>query len=391
MSMTLEETIGRQSYGPFAQLLARQTFWVFVAAIAAFLYLATVTSSFDTPQNLFNVARNCAFVGIIGLGMTAVIITGGIDLSVGAVLCLAGMVTGMMMSWDYPIWLAIPCALAAALACGLINGFLIAYVGMPSFVVTLAMMSVARSLAMVLSGNRMVYQFGVDHAKLVAIGGGSSRGWFFWLAEAVGRESAVGRFFVSLGEIIYVPNPAIVLVISALAFGYAFRWSRWGRHIFAIGGNESAALLTGVPVRRIKVSVYMLSALMAGLAGILQVGWLGTITTGMGTGMELIVIAAVVIGGANLAGGTGTAFGAIIGAILIEMIRNSLTLLGINPFWQGTFVGNFILLAVLFERVRANKQAIADAAISGWRFLRQPRAAKTVSSAGPQRRAARGG
>ena len=126
-------------------------------------------------------------------------------------------------------------------------------------------------------------------------------------------------------------------------------------------GNEQAAELTGVNVRRVKVSVYMLSALMAGIAGILQVGWLGTITTGMGTGMELIVIAAVVIGGANLMGGSGTAFGAVVGAVLIEMIRNSLTLLGINPFWQGTFVGTFIIVAVLFDRIRHNREAIAAA------------------------------
>ena len=104
----------------------------------------------------------------------------------------------------------------------------------------------------------------------------------------------------------------------------------------------------------------MLCALVAGLAGILQVGWLGTITTGMGTGMELIVIAAVVIGGANLMGGSGTAFGAVVGAALIEIIRNSLTLLGINPFWQGTFVGTFIIVAVLFDRIRDNKQGIVD-------------------------------
>jgi ribose transport system permease protein len=139
----------------------------------------------------------------------------------------------------------------------------------------------------------------------------------------------------------------------AFAFGFAFRWSQWGRHIFAVGGNEQAAELTGVNVRRVKVSVYMLSALCAGIAGILQVGWLGTISTGMGTGMELIVIAAVVIGGANLMGGSGTAFGAVIGAVLIEVIRNSLTLLGINPFWQGTFVGTFIIIAVLFDLIRA--------------------------------------
>jgi ribose transport system permease protein len=145
--------------------------------------------------------------------------------------------------------------------------------------------------------------------------------------------------------------------VLALIFGFMFRWTRWGRHIFAIGGNEQAATLTGVPVRRVKVSVYMAAALMAGIAGILQVGWLGTITTGMGAGIELYAIAAVVVGGANLAGGSGTAFGAVVGAVLFEMIRNSLTLLGINPFWQGTFIGGFIILAVLFDRIRSFRSA----------------------------------
>ena len=355
MAITLEDTINRQAQGPLGHMLSKQTFWVFVAAALAFIYLSIETSSFYTSQNLFNVARNCAFVGIIGLGMTAVIITGGIDLSVGAVLCLAGMVVGMMMSWNYPIWIAMPCALAAALACGFVNGFLIAQVGMPPFVVTLGMMSFARSLAMVLSGNQMVYQFGVDHAKLVAIGGGSTRGWFNGLAGWVGPDTVLGGLFTWLAGIIFVPNPAVILVFFALIFGFAFRWTRWGRYIFAIGGNEQAAILTGVPVRRIKIGVYMLSAFMAGIAGILQVGWLGTITTGMGTGMELVVIAAVVIGGANLAGGSGTAFGAVVGAVLIEMIRNSLTLLGINPFWQGVFVGSFIVIAVAFDRLRASR------------------------------------
>ncbi|HET7717125.1 MAG TPA: ABC transporter permease [Bauldia sp.] len=336
--------------------MTHQTFWVFIAAVIAFLYLTFASDAFFTGNNLFNVARNCAFVGVIALGMTAVIITGGIDLSVGSILALTGMVCGMMMSWDYAIWIALPTAIGAALLCGLANGALIAYVGMPAFVVTLGMMSIARSLAMVLSGNQMVYQFGVDHAKLVSIGGGSTAGWFRAFADAVGPETGLGALFLGLSESINIPNPAIFLAILALAFGFAFRWTKWGRHIFAIGGNEHAATLTGVPVRRIKISVYMLSALMAGIAGILQVGWLGTITTGMGAGIELVVIAAVVIGGANLAGGTGTAFGAVVGAVLIEMIRNSLTLLGINPFWQGTFIGSFIIIAVLFDRVRVFRQ-----------------------------------
>jgi ribose transport system permease protein len=371
MTMTIDDTINRQTYGPLGHMMTRQVFWVFIAVIIAFTYVSFASPSFFTPGNLFNVFRNFAFVGIIALGMTAVIITGGIDLSVGSVLCLTGMVTGMMMAADYSIWLAVPAGLGVALLAGAINGVLIAYVGMPPFVVTLGMMSVARSVAMVMSNNTMVFDFGRDHAKFIGLGGGSTQGWFEQIAAWLGPESSLGAAALWLSTYLNVPNPAIALAVLALMFGFAFRWSRWGRHIFAVGGNEHAATLTGVPVRRIKVSVYMLSALMAGIAGILQVGWLGTITTGMGTGMELIVIAAVVIGGANLMGGSGTAFGAVVGAALIEVIRNSLTLLGINPFWQGTFVGSFIIVAVLFDRIRDNKQAIVDASREAMRLLRR--------------------
>ena len=147
------------------------------------------------------------------------------------------------------------------------------------------------------------------------------------------------------------------MVVLALITGFVLRWTKFGRYVFAIGGNEQAAILTGVPVRRIKVAVYMISALSAGIAGIIETGWLGAVTTNLGAGMELQVIAAAVIGGANLAGGAGTAFGALIGAALIEVIRNSLGLLGINAFWQGAFIGSFIIIAVIFERIRALRQA----------------------------------
>ena len=287
--------------------------------------------------------------------MTAVIITGGIDLSVGSI--LVPRRHGRRHDDDAGLS-DLDRAAAARSArrspCGFVNGVLIAYVGMPPFVVTLGMMSLARSLAMVLSDNhdglpvRPRPREAGRRSAAARRAAGSTQ-----LAQWVGPDTALGALFRPGSRCIIVPNPAVFLVVFALVFGFAFRWTRWGRHIFAIGGNEQAATLTGVPVQRIKVSVYMLSALMAGIAGILQVGWLGTITTGMGTGMELIVIAAVVIGGANLTGGAGTAFGAVVGAALIEMIRNSLTLLGINPFWQGTFVGAFIIvIAVLFDRLR---------------------------------------
>jgi ribose transport system permease protein len=327
---SIEEAIGHSQHrSALAWIASRQTFWIFLAALIACALLSLATDTFATERNLFNVTRNFAFVGIIALGMTAVIGSGGIDLSVGSSVVLSGIVVGAAMAAGYPIYVAVPLAILAALGVGLVNGVLIAYAGMPPFVVTLGTLAIARSLAMVLSGNKMIYQFGPDHELLLELGGGSLLG---------------------------IANPVFVLAGLALATGFAFRWTRWGRHLFAVGGNEEAARMTGIPVDRVKVSVYMFSAFTAGVTGVLEVGWLGGVTTNLGQSMELAVIAAAVIGGANLAGGSGTAFGAVVGAALIEVIRNSLILLGISTFWQGTFVGAFILVAVAIERLRSIRQ-----------------------------------
>ncbi|MBZ9675756.1 ABC transporter permease [Mesorhizobium sp. ES1-1] len=326
MALTIDQPIEHKQQTLPARLFASQTFWVVIAVIVACLFLSFATDAFATSKNLYNITRNITFVAIIALGMTFVIITGGIDLSVGSVLCLSSMVLAVTMHAGYSIEIGILASIATALAIGAFNGVLIAYLGFPPFVVTLGMLSIARSLAMVASNNTVVFQFGPDHDKLLALGGGA---WVFGIA-----------------------NPVLYTILLALITGFTLRWTKFGRHIFAIGGNEHAARLTGVPVRQIKVAVYMISALSAGIAGIIQTGWLGAVTTNIGTGMELQVIAATVIGGANLAGGVGTAFGAIVGAALIEVIRNSLGLLGINAFWQGVFIGGAILMAVLFDRIR---------------------------------------
>jgi ribose transport system permease protein len=330
MASTLEETIARQQHTTLGALLAKQSFWVFVAVLVACLGMALVSPPFLTGSNLFNITRNVTFTAIIALGMTIVIINGGIDLSVGSVLCLCSMVVAVVMHNGYSIYVGIAASLLTALAIGAFNGVLIAYLGMPPFVVTLGMLSIARSLAMVASGNTTVFQFGPDHDKLLALGGGTTFG---------------------------VANPVIYMIVLALLTGYLLRWTKFGRYVFAIGGNEQAAILTGVPVRRVKVAVYMLSSLSAGICAIIMTGWLGAVTTNLGIGMELQVIAAAVIGGTNLSGGVGTAFGALIGSALIEIIRNSLGLLGVNAFWQGAFIGTAILLAVLFERIRSLRQS----------------------------------
>ncbi len=325
MTDSLSASIEKTEQTPLSGLLGSQTFWVFIAVIAASLALSMATDSFATSKNLYNITRNVTFVAIVALGMTMVIITGGIDLSVGSVLCLCSMVLAVVMNAGYSIEVGIAASVATALVVGAVNGVLIAYVGLPSFVVTLGMLSIARSLAMVASGNTVVFEFGPDHDVLLALGGGA---WFFGIA-----------------------NPVIYTIVLGLITAFVLSGTRFGRYLFAIGGNEAAATMTGVPVKAIKVVVYMLSSLSAGIAGIVQTGWLGAVTTNIGAGLELQVIAAAVIGGANLAGGAGTATGAIIGAMLIEVIRNSLGLLGINAFWQGAFIGGAILFAVMFDRL----------------------------------------
>jgi ribose transport system permease protein len=326
MSVTLEQTIAQRQQTWLSTLLKSQVFWVFVAIVVACVFLSFATDSFATPKNIYNITRNVTFTAIIALGMTMVIITGGIDLSVGSVLCLCSMVLAVTMHSGWSLEVGIVAAILTALVVGAFNGVLIAYLGFPPFVVTLGMLSIARSLAMVASNNTVVYQFGPDHSRLLALGGGS---WVLGIA-----------------------NPVLYTIVLALIVGFILRWTKFGRHLYAIGGNEHAATLTGVPVRPIKVVVYMLSALSAGIAGIVETGWLGAVTSNIGTGMELQVIAAAVIGGASLIGGVGTAFGAIVGSALIEVIRNSLGLLGINAFWQGCFIGSCIIIAVAFERVR---------------------------------------
>jgi ribose transport system permease protein len=322
----VEDALARQNVTWLQRLFGSQAFLVLLAVIAAGIALSIMTEAFDTKKNFFNITRNATFVAIIALGMTMVIITGGIDLSVGSVLMLSSMVCAVVMNKGYGIELGILVALGTAFLVGLFNGILIAYLKFPSFVVTLAMMSIARSLGMVVSGNTTISKFGPDQDALLWIGGGQL--------------------------IAGVPNPVIIALTLAAIVGFILNFSRFGRHIFAIGGNERAAELTGVNVRAVKCSVYVLSALAAGVCGVVEVAWLGAVTTNLGAGMELQVIAATVIGGANLAGGAGTAFGALVGASLLEVIRNSLGLLGIQSYWQGVFIGSFILVAVAFERIK---------------------------------------
>jgi ribose transport system permease protein len=335
--VAIEEVTGLRERTLFQTLLANQAFWVTVAVALICLATAWEQPAFATKGNFFNITRNFAAIGIMAMGMTAVILTGGIDLSVGSVMALVAVGAARVLEAGYPWWAGCLTGLVLGLLAGGINGVLIAYVRLPPFVVTLGMLSIARSLAVVLSENRVIYQLGEGGPVFKEIGGGQiALPWF-------GAEP------------LYLSNMFVVLVITALLFGFLFKATAWGRYLFAIGGNENAARLTGIPVDRIKLQAYVITGLMTAIAAIMMAGWQGSASNGMGKGYELYVIAAAVIGGANLAGGQGSAYGAFIGAALIFLIRNSLIMFGVDANWYDLFVGLFIIFAVLIERIRGRR------------------------------------
>jgi ribose transport system permease protein len=315
----------------FERLISSQAFWVFVALIFIIALMSFLQpEAFASSANVYNITRNFAFIGIMSIGMVCVIITGGIDLSVGSLMGLVGVVCGILLEGGNTWWVALLGGLAAGMFAGAVNGALVAYAGLSSFVVTLGMLSFARSIAIVLSENRMIYEFGPHGAAFKIIGGGNYLG---------------------------LSNPVWVLIILTIAFSIILKFTTWGRHLYAVGGNEHAARLTGVPVDRVKLQAYIVSGFTASVSAILIVGWQGSAINALGTSYELRVIASTVIGGANLMGGEGGPIGAVVGAALLEVIRNSLLMQGIDANWQGAFVGVFIVLAVLLEKIRGRRRA----------------------------------
>jgi ribose transport system permease protein len=337
----IQDVVGTKEQTVLERLTASQPFWVTIALLIIIALMSFLQpDAFATATNFYNITRNFAFIGIMSVGMVTVIITGGIDLSVGSVMGLVGVVCGVLLQADQPWYVAILAGLLAGMATGLVNGLLIAFAGLSPFVVTLGMLSFARSIAIVLSQNQMIYKLGSGGPVFKALGGGTNFG---------------------LGGLWHAPiqlaNPVWVLILLAACVGLILKFTTFGRYLYSIGGNEQAARLTGVPVDRVKMTAYIISGLMAAISAILIVGWQGSAINALGTGYELRVIASTVIGGANLMGGEGGTWGAFVGAALLEVIRNSLLMQGIDSNWQGAFVGVFIVLAVLLEKIRGRRRA----------------------------------
>jgi ribose transport system permease protein len=334
-NVSIESVLDIQQHNVWQRFTGSQAFWVTIALIIICVVMSYLQpASFATADNFYNTTRNFSFIGIIALGMTAVIATGGIDLSVGSIMGLTAVASGLTLEAGYPAWAAIAIGLAAGGIVGLINGLIIAYLGLSPFVTTLGMLAIARSAAVVLSGNRMLYNFGPGGPAFKALGSGE---WHI-----------TSKFGLS--------SPLLFLIVLTFILALVYKMTSWGRHVLAIGGNEQAALLTGVPVNRVKVQVYVVSGLSAAFAAILSVGWAGSAINALGASYELLAISAAVIGGANLMGGEASAYGAFIGAALIFVIRNSLLMEGVDSNWQGTFVGLFLIGAVYLGKLRGAKR-----------------------------------
>ncbi|EIG59803.1 ribose transport system permease protein [Bradyrhizobium sp. JR4.1] len=357
MAMPLESPITFSNIGKIRWwqrgIFASQTGYVLLALAVLLVVMHFASPYFFTEGNMQNVAKNFSFIAIATLGVTFVIITGGIDLSVGSMMCFSAMVTSMVMTElsapgspagslfvhmaadgktvlaNVPgliLVVSLLAGLGVALLAGLVNGFCIAVLGLSPFVTTLGMLSIVRGLGYVVSNGRGSFP------------GGPDADYFYALTS---------------GDVLGVPVPFIYLIVLALAMAVLLHHSAFGRHVFALGGNEKAAELTGIPVVRVKIEVYVICALAAGLQGIIISGWLGSAPANMATSYELNVIAAAVIGGANLAGGIGGPLGAIVGCVLLEVIRNGLVLAQVSSYWQQTLVGVIIILAVLVDRIRS--------------------------------------
>ena len=291
------------------------------------LVLLVVVISFASPvfltvDNLLQVLLQASINLLIALGMTFVILTAGIDLSVGSVAALAGITAGMLMKGGVFWPLAVLAGLGAGLAVGLANGLLISKLRITPFIVTLGMLSVVRGVTLVVSDGRPVFGF---------------------------PESFIQTFAGTLGP---VPMPVVIAAVAALICWFVLRHTRLGEYTYAIGGNEEATRLSGVNVDRQKIAIYMICAFLAALAGIVLTARLRAAEPIAASGYELDAIAATVMGGTSLMGGEGGVIGTIIGALIISTLRNGLNLVNVQSFYQQIAIGLVIILAVALDRIR---------------------------------------
>ncbi len=297
-------------------------------AMVALVVLFSLTSPyFFDLDNLVNVVRQVSLLGIIALGMTLVIVSGEIDLSVGSIYGASAILTGVLLQAKVPLVLAIGLGLASGALIGLVNGVLVTYARIPALIVTLGVMNAARGIALILSQGHVVNLS----------------------ARTVTPEALQLLQFLGQGKILGIPVMSVVFLLLAVLVWLLYSKTILGFRMRAVGGSKHAARASGINERQVKVVAFVLLGLLSAVAGLLNISFLGNVQGTTGQGMELNSIAAVIIGGTSLAGGQGTVVGTIIGVLIMGVLNNGIILLGISPFWQMTIVGVVIVVAVAMD------------------------------------------
>jgi ribose transport system permease protein len=323
------------SLSAFVQLGAMQRLLAFAALIAMLVVFSVASPNFFQFDNLVGILLATTVNGVLALGVTFVIVTGGIDLSIGTVMTLSAVMTGVFVTnWHLPLWLGALGGVATGALAGLTSGSIIAKLKVPPFIATLGMLNVARGLALVFSDLHPIYFNDTPAFNEVAMG------------------SLLGRISPALE----VPNLALVLFGAAVVASLLLSRTALGRYTFALGSNEEATRLSGVAVDRWKMAVYAVCGLFSGLAGVLISARLNSAQPSLGLGYELDAIAAAVIGGTSLSGGEGTILGTVIGAFIISTLTNGLRILSVPQEWQTVVTGTIVILAVYLDIVRRRRE-----------------------------------
>ena len=317
------ETSKADRLGQFRAVLSNQAVSMLLILILMWFLLSLLSPYFFTASNLWEITLQTAVIGIIAAGQTLVILSGGIDLSVGSVFACAGIAGGLVFQATGNLWLTLAATLLTGAALGSLNGLFISQLRVPPFIATLGMLGMARGLALILS--RGIPIFGLSKEYL-------------WIGQ--------GKLFD------LVPIPTLILLgVFALVYFIA-RYTRFGRFIYATGSNAEAAKLSGINLGRVLLGTFALSGLLCGVAAVIEAARLATIQPAGGNGYELLAIGAVVIGGTSLFGGEGNVIATLIGALIETTIRNGLNLLGVNAFWQYVVNGAVIIAAVAVDQWR---------------------------------------
>ena len=307
----------------FYKLKSNPVVWILMVAVLMAIVLSFMSPFFMTVGNMTNLSKQVSIVAILAAGQAVVIISGGIDLSVGSVLALSAVVIGTLIQMDVDPLMAMIAGILTGTAAGWVNGMVITRGNIPPFIATLGMLGIARGLALVITG-------GVSHPVLSPM--------FLYIGNA---------------KLFGLPIPLYFVIVTFLVIGIMMHRTVFGRHVYAIGGNERVARLQGIPVDRQKVKIYALSGFLAAIAAVVMTGRLAATPPSVAQAIELQAIAAVIIGGVSFVGGRGLVLTALIGALIMAMITNGLNILGISSFYQQVLIGIVIIVAVWLDNLKS--------------------------------------